>query len=91
MIDKRNFLNLSRVFSSASGDLFNGFFTSGRKWKFDKASLVDNRARRIFDLAKRACEHNVYPYQLPLEGRSGPWVQAEGSRMLMLSPMTTWA
>jgi len=85
MIDKRNFLNLSRVFSSASGDLFDGFFTSGKKWRFDKTSLVDNRARRIFDLAKRACEHNVYPYQLPLEGRSGPWVDAEGSRMLMLS------
>jgi len=85
MIDKRNFLNLSRVFSSASGDLFNGFFTSGKKWRFDKSGLIDNRARRVFDLAQRACEHNVYPYQLPLEGRSGPWVKAEGSRMLMLS------
>jgi 8-amino-7-oxononanoate synthase len=85
MIDKRNFLNLSRVFSSASGDLFDGFFTSGKKWQFDKASLIDNRARRVFDLARRACERNVYPYQLPLEGRSGPWVEAEGSKMLMLS------
>ena len=85
MINKRTFLNLSRVFSSGSGDLFNGFFNSGTKWQFDKTSLVDNRARRVFDLAKRACEHGVYPYQLPLEGRSGPWVEAEGSRMLMLS------
>ena len=33
----------------------------------------------------RACEAGVYPYQLPLEGRSGPWVQAEGRRLLMLS------
>lgn len=85
MIIKRNILNLTRFFASGSGELFNGFFTSGKKWQFDKASLVDNRARRIFDLAQRACEHGVYPYQLPLEGRSGPWVQAEGTRMLMLS------
>jgi glycine C-acetyltransferase len=33
----------------------------------------------------RACEAGVYPYQLPLEGRSGPWVQAEGRQLMMLS------
>ena len=33
----------------------------------------------------RACDHGVYPYQLPLEGRSGPWAQAEGRKLLMLS------
>jgi len=33
----------------------------------------------------KACEAAVYPYQLPLEGRSGPWVQAEGREMMMLS------
>src|SRR5207248_2939451 len=47
--------------------------------------LVDGRARRIFDLTRRACEAGVYPYQLALEGKSGPWVQAEGRKMLMLS------
>src|SRR5258708_12409094 len=33
----------------------------------------------------QACDFGVYPYQLPLEGRSGPWVTAEGREMLMLS------
>jgi len=36
-------------------------------------------------MTRRACEASVYPFQLPLEGRSGPWVQAEGQRLLMLS------
>ena len=75
----------SRVFSSSCGDHFDGFFGPGKKWQFDKASLVDNRARRVFDLASRACKAGVYPYQLPLEGKSGPWVEAEGRKMLMLS------
>jgi glycine C-acetyltransferase len=33
----------------------------------------------------RACEAGVYPFQLPLEGRSGRWVRAEGRDLLMLS------
>lgn len=33
----------------------------------------------------QACEFGVYPYQLALEGRSGPWVKAEGREFLMLS------
>jgi len=85
MIDKYKIFDGTQVFSSASGDLFNGFFAPGKKWQFDKSDLVDNRARRVFDLANRACKQGVYPYQLALEGKSGPWVQAEGHRMLMLS------
>ena len=65
--------------------MFNGFFRGSKDWHFNKTSLVDNRARRVFDLAKRACEYEVYPFQLPLEGRSGPGVQVEGRTMLMLS------
>jgi glycine C-acetyltransferase len=68
-----------------SGGLFNGFFASREKWNLGKDRLVDGRARRIFDLMGRACDRGVYPYQLPLEGRSGPWVQSEGRRLLMLS------
>jgi 8-amino-7-oxononanoate synthase len=71
--------------TSSSGNLFNGFFTHGRTWNFDKNNLIDSRGRRIFEMTERACEADVYPYQLPLEGRSGPWVQAEGRQMLMLS------
>ena len=45
---------------------------------------MDARARRVFELMGRACDAGVYPYQLPLEGRSGPWV-SEGREFLMLS------
>src|SRR5436309_684703 len=71
--------------SVGSGELFNGFFTRGRQWDLRKDQLLDSRARRVFDMMGRACDAGVYPYQLPLEGRSGPWVQAEGRRLLMLS------
>jgi len=85
MTDKPKGRDSSLVVSSSSGGLFNGFFISKRNCTFDKASLVDGRARRIFDMVTRACEAEVYPYQLPLTGRSGPMVQAEGRQMLMLS------
>jgi 8-amino-7-oxononanoate synthase len=68
-----------------AGELFNGFFTPGRQWDLRKDQLLDSRARRVFDMMGRACDAGVYPYQLPLEGRSGPWVQAEGRRLMMLS------
>ncbi len=84
MINDRNY-NSTRVLSVGAGDLFDGFFESGRKWKFRKDNLIDGRARRIFETMGLACEHGVYPFQLPLEGRSGPWVQAEGRQLLMLS------
>ena len=61
---------------TASGDLFDGFFSANKQWTFHKENLIDARARRIFELMGRACDAGVYPYQLPLEGRSGPWVQA---------------
>ena len=53
-----------------SGQLFNGFFEPGKRWDFRKEHLVDARARRVFELMGRACDAGVYPYQLPLEGRS---------------------
>ncbi|MGD0618749.1 MAG: aminotransferase class I/II-fold pyridoxal phosphate-dependent enzyme [Bryobacteraceae bacterium] len=73
------------VFRTASGDLFDGFFSPGKTWSFRKENLIDARARRVFELMGRACDAGVYPYQLALEGRSGPWVQAEGRQMMMLS------
>jgi glycine C-acetyltransferase len=69
--------------TTSSGKLFNGFFKAERT--YHQAKLIDARARRLFEMTARACEADAYPYQLPLEGRSGPWVQAEGRRMLMLS------
>src|SRR5438552_13694273 len=85
MKDKPKGCDSSLVVSSSSGGLFNGFFISKNNCTFDKASLVDGRARRVFDMVTRACEAEVYPYQLPLTGRSGAMVQAEGRPMLLLS------
>ncbi|MEP6715312.1 MAG: aminotransferase class I/II-fold pyridoxal phosphate-dependent enzyme [Terriglobia bacterium] len=75
----------SKKATIGSGELFNGFFRSGGHWNLQKDLLLDGRARRVFDLMGRACDLGVYPYQLPLEGRSGPWVRAEGRELLMLS------
>jgi 8-amino-7-oxononanoate synthase len=85
MTTNHNHLNHTRVFAAGSGDLFDGFFESGKKWSLQKQDLVDGRARRIFEMMGLSCERGVYPYQLPLEGRSGPWVKAEGREFLMLS------
>lgn len=82
MIDNHEPIN--GTFAS-SRELFKRFFTSGRKCTFHKSSFVDARARRIFEMMGRACEADVYPYQIALEGRSGPWVRAEGRDLLMLS------
>jgi glycine C-acetyltransferase len=76
-------LNGSHTLTSSSGDLFNGFFTHARS--YNSANLIDARARRVFEMTARACEADAYPYQLPLQGRSGPMVQAEGREMMMLS------
>jgi glycine C-acetyltransferase len=77
--------NGDRAHGSSSGDLFNGFFTSGRKLDFQKSSIIDGRGRGVFGMMQVSCAEDVYPYQVPLESRTGPWVQAEGRRMLMLS------
>lgn len=85
MTQHRNHLHHTRDFAAGSGDLFNGFFEPGKKWNFQKHELIDGRARRVFEMMGQACEFGVYPYQLPLEARSGPWVKAEGREFLMLS------
>src|SRR5260370_36813354 len=85
MMHKQNGLNLGRGFTSASGDQFNGFFAPDKKRSFQKDSLIDARARRVFDLMGRACGAGLYPFQIALESRTGPRVQAEGRKMLMLS------
>ena len=71
--------------TTPAGGLFGEFFTSEKSSTFDRTSLIDGRARRLFEMTRRACDAGVYPYQLPLDGKSGPWVEAEGRRMLMLS------
>src|SRR5947209_2979792 len=79
------FKDLIGVQNTGAGGLFNGFFSRQRLKAYGKDQLIDGRGRRIFDLMGRACEAGVYPFQLPLEYRSGPLVRAEGRDFLMLS------
>jgi glycine C-acetyltransferase len=72
-------------FPSSSGQLFEGYFSSARSWKFGKSDLIDARGRRLFETTAMACDADAYPFQIPLESRTGPEVQADGHSMLMLS------
>ncbi len=71
--------------TTATGSRFNGFFAAGNQRSFGKDKLLDARARRIFDMTEAACQAGVYPYQVALQGKSGPWVRIEGRDMLSLS------
>jgi 8-amino-7-oxononanoate synthase len=71
--------------ASSSGGIFNGYFTSDRKWSFKKDDLLDARGRRLFESTAMACAADAYPFQAPLEGKTGPMVRTEGREMLMLS------
>jgi glycine C-acetyltransferase len=72
-------------FPSSSGRLFDGYFSTSRNCRFGKNDLIDARGRRLFETTARACNADAYPFQIPLETRSGPEVQADGQSMLMLS------
>src|ERR1700723_1920019 len=72
-------------FPSSSGKSFNGYFSPDKRWNFRKNDLIDARARRLFETTALACCHDPYPFQIPLEGRTGPQVKADGHSMLMLS------
>lgn len=72
-------------FSSSSGSMFADYFTGTRTESFKKADLVDARARRLFESTSLACSMDAYPFQAPLSGRTGPVVELDGHRMLMLS------
>jgi 8-amino-7-oxononanoate synthase len=72
-------------FPSSSGQLFNGYFDSQRSWKFRKNDLIDARGRRLFETTALACGVDAYPFQIPLEAKTGPEVKADGHTMLMLS------
>ena len=85
MISQLNGVNGRQTGARHSDDPFNGFFSHEKTASFGKNDLLDARARRVFDLTARACEAGVYPYQIPLESRSGPWVIADGRELLLLS------
>src|SRR5256712_8514895 len=48
-------------------------------------TLLHPDAATMFELLDRASEMGVYPYQIPLEGKSGARVQIDGRSVLMLS------
>ncbi len=72
-------------FPSSSGRLFDGYFSRERNCRFAKNDLIDARGRRLFETTAMACDADAYPFQIPLEARTGPEVQADGHSMLMLS------
>jgi 8-amino-7-oxononanoate synthase len=72
-------------FPSSSGQMFHEYFTPGKSWSFKKHDLLDARARRLFESTALGCAADAYPFQIPLESKSGPFVQADGHEMLMLS------
>ena len=74
-----------KLFPSSSGHMFGGYFYPDRKWSFKKHDLLDARARRLFETTALGCLHDAYPFQTPLDSRSGPCVRADGYEMLMLS------
>ncbi len=76
--DKKNF-------PSSSGQMFQNYFTSQREDSYKKRDLIDARARRLFENTELACSLDAYPFQAPLSTRSGPEVEMDGHRMLMLS------
>jgi hypothetical protein len=71
-------------FPSSSGQLFDGYFFSARGCKFGKSDLIDARDRRLFETTALACNADAYPFQIPLEGRTGPEVRADGADVVLL-------
>lgn len=72
-------------FPSSSGQMFQNYFSCPRESSYKKRDLMDARARRIFENTALACSIDAYPFQAPLSTRSGPVVEMDGHRMLMLS------
>jgi glycine C-acetyltransferase len=73
----------AKSFPSSSGEMFDQYFTQGSKCSYKKNDLLDPRARRLFESTALACSVDAYPFQIPLEGRPGPIVTADGHQMLM--------
>src|SRR5690348_2698668 len=72
-------------FPSSSGHMFEGYFSAKYAGTYKKHELIDTRARRLFESVALACSKDAYPFQPPLNTRSGPVVEVDGHRMLLLS------
>ena len=65
--------------------MFRGYFDTPRTDSYKKTDLMDARARRLFETTALACAMDAYPFQAPLSARTGPIVELDGEKMLMLS------
>jgi len=65
--------------------MFGDYFSPDRNWNFKKNGILDARGRRLFETTAMACAADAYPFQAPLDGKTGPVVSTEGREMLMLS------
>ena len=65
--------------------MFGDYFASKHAEGYKKNALLDARARRLYENTELACSKDAYPFQAPLSTRSGPMVEMDGHRMLMLS------
>lgn len=72
-------------FPSSSGEMFEGYFSTKHAETYKKHELIDARARRLFETTALACSKDAYPFQAPLNTRSGPVVEVDGHQMLLLS------
>jgi len=67
-------------------DPFDGYFTHDGHAAAAPGSLLDlAAARRWFEILRRGSEEDLYTYQQPLEGRSGPRVSVNARPALMLA------
>jgi hypothetical protein len=71
-------------FPSSSGQLFAGYCFSARGRKFGKSDLIDARDPRLFETTPLACNADAYPFQIRLEGRTGPEIRADGADVVLL-------
>jgi 8-amino-7-oxononanoate synthase len=68
------------------GDPFDGFFARRARPVAEPGALLDTAAAHAWmELVQWGSHTDLYTFQVPLDGRSGPRVEARGQPMLMLS------
>ena len=67
-------------------DPFDGFFSSPEGRAPDRSALLDiPQAKGWLDVIDWGCRNDLYTYQQPLAGKSGPCVTLKGRQFVMLS------
>lgn len=47
--------------ASSSSGIFNGYFSTERRWNFSKDTILGARGRRLFEATAMACAADAYP------------------------------